>query len=87
MRPWLGKHSSPCFVDTDPGFTQVRILTEPERRQRASQHTTFFSFGENVGLEQCTVPQDGFPWKPTRQPVVLDAWPVTPDPLKGSLRR
>jgi hypothetical protein len=83
MRPWLTGIPVRALVDTDPGFTQIRILTEPERRQRASQHTTFFSFGENVGLEQCTVPQDGFPWKPTRQPVVLDAWSVTPGPAQG----
>src|SRR5262249_45165206 len=29
------------------------------------------------------VPEDGFPWRPTRQPVVLDAWPVTPAPFGG----
>jgi len=83
MRPWLTEIAVRALVDTDPGFTQIRILTEPERRHRASRHTTFFSFGENLGLEQCTIPQDGFPWKPTRQPVVLDAWPVTPGPTQG----
>ena len=30
-----------------------------------------------------SVPDDGFPWQPTRQPVVLDLWPVTPAPAGG----
>jgi hypothetical protein len=34
------------------------------------------TFGENHGKPVCTIPDDGFPWQPTRQPVVLDAWPV-----------
>ncbi|MHB1562125.1 MAG: glycosyltransferase, partial [Isosphaeraceae bacterium] len=29
------------------------------------------------------VPDDGFPWQATRQPIVLDAWPVTPGPAGG----
>jgi hypothetical protein len=62
------------LVDTDPGFTQIRHLADPAARARASQHTTFFSFGENIGRPECTVPADGFPWIATRQPIVMDAW-------------
>jgi hypothetical protein len=78
IRPWLAEIPVRALVDTDPAFTQIRILTEPERRHRASQHTTYFSFGENIGIPPCTIPNDGLPWKPTHQPIVLDAWPVTP---------
>jgi hypothetical protein len=83
LRPWLMNIPVRVLVDTDPGFTQIRILTEPDRRRRASEHTAFFTFAENIGLERCTIPRDGMPWKPTRQPLVLDVWPVTPGPAKG----
>jgi hypothetical protein len=58
-------------------------LTDPAARLRALQHTAFFSFGENIGLRHTTVPRDGFPWQATRQPIVLDAWQVTPGPVQG----
>src|SRR6266550_3603620 len=65
-----------AFIDTDPLFTQVRILTNPIRKNQALQHTCFFTLGENIASGKSTVPPDGFPWKPLRQPMVLDAWPV-----------
>jgi hypothetical protein len=83
VRPWLLEIPVRIFVDEDPAFTQVRHLTDAAARHLASQHTVFFSFGENIGLEQCTVPRDGLPWRVTRQPVVLDTLPVTPGPAHG----
>ena len=70
------------LVDTDPVFMQVRHLTDPVAREMAARHNAFFSFGENIG-GAASVPDDGFPWHPTRQPVVLDCWPVTPGPNYG----
>jgi len=64
------------FIDTDPLFEQVRQLTVPDRRERALQHNSFFSFGENIASGKCSVPDDGLPWRPTRQPIVLGEWPV-----------
>ena len=66
-----------------PAFTQIRNLTESSRRERASGHTAFFSYGENFG-RGATMPDDGFDWQPTRQPIVLDAWPVGAGPQEGS---
>ncbi|HEX8475249.1 MAG TPA: hypothetical protein VF666_14560 [Pyrinomonadaceae bacterium] len=77
LRPWLLNVPSRILVDTDPAFTQIRHLTDDAARQLAAQHTGFFSFAENIGRRDCSVPDDGFAWQPTRQPVVLDAWPVT----------
>ena len=65
------------LVDTDPVFTQVRHLTQPAAHAKAERHTAFFSFGENIG-RGASVPDDGFHWQPTRQPIVLGAWPVAP---------
>ena len=80
LAPWAEAVPARAFVDTDPVFTQVRHLTEPDVRARAEAHTAFFTFGERWGQPGCTIPDDGFAWQPTRQPVVLDAWPVTPAP-------
>ncbi|NQU09662.1 hypothetical protein HQ590_02640 [bacterium] len=83
IRPWLRQVPVRALIDTDPAFTQIRILTDPGRRELAEQHTVFFSFGENIGQPGCEVPADGFPWQPTRQPVVPEAWPVAPAPAAG----
>jgi hypothetical protein len=83
LRPWLLGVPRRALIDTDPAFTQVRHLTDPAARARAAAHTAFFTFGENIPAGRSTVPDDGLPWRPTRQPVVLDAWPVTPAPPDG----
>lgn len=83
LRDWAAGIPARALVDTDPAFTQVRHLTDAAARERAARHTAFFSFGERIGQPGCTIPDDGFAWRPTRQPVVLDAWPVTAPPPDG----
>jgi hypothetical protein len=85
LRPWGEAVAERVYVDTDPGFTQVQHLTDAKRRQRAEQHTTFLTFGENICRPSCSVPDDGLPWQPTRQPVVLDCWEVAPPSPNGPL--
>ncbi|HLY03150.1 MAG TPA: glycosyltransferase [Candidatus Cybelea sp.] len=77
LREWHMPIPVRVLIDTDPAFTQVRHLTDPTAMQAALRHNVFLTFGENVAREGCTIPADGLPWKPTRQPIVLDAWPVT----------
>ncbi len=82
LREWWSQIHSRVFIDTDPAFTQIRHLSNEKDRCLAKQHTAFFTFGENFGKDDCTIPDDGFDWKPTRQPVVMDAWKVVPSPNK-----
>lgn len=84
LRAWLEEVPTRVLIDTDPVFTQIRHLTEPAAHRLAALHTSFFSFGENFGKSECTVPDDGFPWQATRQPIVLEAWAVEPGPREGS---
>lgn len=77
LRPWSREIPTRALIDSDPAFTQIRHLTNVAARELALQHTVFFSFAENLGHRGCTVPSDGLPWQATRQPIVLDAWPVT----------
>lgn len=77
IRPWLESVPVRVFVDEDPAFTQIRHIEDEKARARAAKHTHFFSFAANIGKPGCSVPDDGFEWRPTRQPVDLDALPVS----------
>ena len=78
MRPWFDRIPVRVFVDTDPAFTQILHLTTPAAKQTALRHNSFFSFGERIGKPSCTIPDDGLAWRPTRQPIFLDAWSSSP---------
>jgi len=82
LRPWTRDVPVRALVDTDPVFVQVRHLTNLEAREAAEQHNRFFSFGENI-RRGATMPDDGLEWLPTRQPIVLDAWPSIAAPADG----
>jgi hypothetical protein len=84
LRSWGEKVPLRVLVDTDPLFTQVRHLVQPELRERAAHHTAFFTFGESIPGGRSLVPDDGFPWQATRQPVAVDHWPVTPGRPAGA---
>jgi hypothetical protein len=65
------------LVDQDPAFTQVRNITDPRRVAYARQHNAFATFAMNIHSPDCSIPNDGITWQPTRQPVMVDAFPVT----------
>ena len=82
-----------AYVDTDPGYSQAMLLAAEARD--ASQeaidsaalvrsHDVFFTLGEHVGQPDCRVPTAGLCWLPTRQPIVLDRWPVSAPPADGA---
>jgi hypothetical protein len=83
-RDWTLYPPHRALIDTDPVFTQVRHLLSPASRQAAATHTAFFTFAENIGKPECSVPDDGIAWMPTRQPVLLDAWQPTPGEPGGN---
>ncbi|MEN8131105.1 MAG: hypothetical protein ABFS45_13105 [Pseudomonadota bacterium] len=83
LRPWFLQIPHRVLLDTDPVFTQIRHLTDSKARAQASRHTCFFSFGENVAGVDGQIPDDGFAWRATRQPIVLEAWSQTPPVPQG----
>jgi hypothetical protein len=83
MRPWLERIPRRVLVDTDPVFTQVDILQDPLQRRFAESHNVFLTFAESFGQSGCEVPDDGLPWQPTRQPVVLREWRPAPPCADG----
>jgi hypothetical protein len=64
------------YIDLDPGFTQYwhrdGLLGEEFK-----YHDHFFTIGEAIGTPDCHIPTGAVPWQSTRQPVVLDLWPVS----------
>jgi hypothetical protein len=77
LRDWWTNIPVRIFIDTDPGFTQIKHLSDPTAYNLSNHHTHHFTFGENVGKKNCTIPIDSFQWKATRQPVFMDAWKVS----------
>ena len=77
LRPWLSNIPVRAYVDEDPAFNQIRHLTDPAAQARAAAHNVFFTFGENIPTGDARVPDDGFPWIATRQPVLLDSVSVS----------
>ncbi len=63
-----------AFVDLDPGYTQVWLAEG--RDVGAAGHDLHFTVGANIGSRHCELPSGGVDWRPIRQPVVLDRWPV-----------
>ncbi len=72
------------YVESDPFASQVKVARGDAGMIRTLEaHDTLFTFGENIGAADCGIPSSRFNWLPTRQPVLMDLWPMLP-PEKGS---
>lgn len=75
LRPFRAR----AFVDIDPCFTQV-WHAGGLAGARLAGHDLYFTIGECIGARGCAVPTGDVEWLATRQPVVLDDWPVSATP-------
>jgi hypothetical protein len=74
-----GRRARLVYVDTDPVFTQVRIAAgQLELKRRVDAFDLHFSFAERW---DDPLPETGHAWRPTRPPVVLDAWETDERPV------
>ena len=74
------------YVESDPAVEQIKIDQENESTLNyLRRHHALFTFGENVGTPGFPVPTHGFPWLPTRQPVVTDLWKTTEPPRDAAV--
>jgi hypothetical protein len=69
-----------AYVDTDPGFIQVRATSEAGTRSWLEGHDLLFTFAEAMGTDTCRIPDAGYTWKTTRQPVYLPFWREVTEP-------
>ena len=71
------------YLETDPVMRQIEVVRGDRKAiELLAAHTHHFSYGENLGASDCSVPLTRFSYQPTRQPVVIDWW--TPDPRLSS---
>jgi hypothetical protein len=70
------------FIDLDPGYTQF-WHADGLAEDRLRDHHYYFSVGENIGQPFCRIPTANVDWRPIRQPVVLDEWPVVSVPASA----
>jgi hypothetical protein len=75
LQPLLQKVQRKAYLDVDPGFTQF-WHADPNTAFTVHEHDYYFTIGENIGLPSGLIPTGGIHWRPTRQPVVLEDWPV-----------
>ena len=59
------------YIDTDPAFTQIALVTDQALRRRIDLHDFHFTVGENVCLGDIGPP---YRWKPTKHPIFLPGW-------------
>lgn len=69
------------YIDEDPGFAQFWHAAG-SIGSRLAGHDLYFTVGENIGKPCCSIPTGGIPWRPLRQPVVLDDWPETEEGMR-----
>jgi hypothetical protein len=83
---WLTPETSriprKLFLDGDPMFTQIGLAADPDSNyaKHVAAHESQFSFGLHIGKRGCKVPESGFTWRPTVQPIALDYWQPTHPP-------
>ncbi|HJT35975.1 MAG TPA: hypothetical protein VJ783_28360 [Pirellulales bacterium] len=76
LPPLAARIRRKAYIDVDPGFTQF-WHADPRTSFKLEGHDFYFTIGENIGRPDCPIPTSGLQWRPIRQPVVLDDWPVT----------
>jgi hypothetical protein len=62
------------FLDIDPGFPQM--WHELGLADVLTGYDAYVTIGEHIGEPACSIPTCGLDWITTRQPVVLEQWPI-----------
>jgi hypothetical protein len=67
-----------AVIDTDPVFTQLRMIHDADFLAYYREFDAVATFGRLIGRPDCPLPTHGFDWIPTNQPVALRHWPAVP---------
>jgi hypothetical protein len=76
LEPLMRRLRRKAYVDIDPGFTQFWHAAG-NTGLRLDGHDFYFTIGENIGAPFCAIPVGNLRWRRTRQPVVLEHWPLS----------
>jgi hypothetical protein len=67
------------YVETDPVQKQVDVARgERKYIDELAAYDFLFTYGENLGNDDCLVPIEHFRWRATRPPVCIDLWQSLP---------
>jgi hypothetical protein len=62
-------------LETDPGVPQISVaLGEPGWVNSLGKYHYIFTYAENIGRKDCSLPVEKYQWLPTRPPVITDWW-------------
>lgn len=78
LRPDRPRPRRSVVVDTDPVFTQLRMIRDGDFLADYQGFDAVATFGRLIGQPVCPLPTHGLDWIPTNQPVALRHWPATP---------
>jgi len=78
LRPNRPRPRRTAVIDTDPVFTQLRMMHDQSFLDYYRQFDRVATFGRLIGTPACPLPTHGLDWIPTNQPVAMAHWPVTP---------
>lgn len=78
LEPLMRRLRRKAYIDIDPGFTQFWNAAG-SAGPRLGGHDFYFTIAENIGTRACSIPTGDINWRRTRQPVVLEQWPVSGD--------
>jgi hypothetical protein len=71
------------YIETDPVWIQVGVASgNRELVEKLERYDYLFTYGENLGTEDCLVPITRFDWKKTRPPVCVDLWATDEFPCR-----
>jgi hypothetical protein len=74
-----------AYVETDPVLNQVAVAAGNQALMKQLDGYDFlFTYGENLGADDCLAPVERYDWKKTRPPVVLDWWRASGPPPPDS---
>jgi hypothetical protein len=81
LRPEHDQIGCLVYLETDPVSKQVAVA-KGDRKTLAdlARYHYLFTYGENLGADDCLVPVEHFTWHATRPPVIVDWWQLSGTP-------
>ena len=81
---WIDEADAPpnvLYLETDPGDRQIYVAEGNREVTRQLQaYPRLFTYGENVGGPEFSVPTAPLQWRPTRPPVIPEWWATAEPP-------
>jgi len=73
------------YLETDPVAKQIAVAQGDSKAIAVlERYRHLFTYGENLGSDDCLVPVERFTWNATRPPVIVDWWQSETVPRKGA---